>query len=217
LRFSVLAFVVLIATVCAITLHSAFLIERLDKQPSVWPPEKLRKLGLNNNRALRQLRKTLEQQGSYYLDEWLDIKFIATYSKVAGKLVYYPFIILALMIFARSKFFDNWDAPIGLIIIFSITAILTLGSAFYLRYVAEKTRKTVIKNITNMKVFLTAQSKSTAHDVMEKQIDIALIQIQEINEGAFQSLTRDPAVQAILIPFGGVGGVMLLENLLLGF
>jgi hypothetical protein len=52
---------------------------------------------------------------------------------------------------------------------------------------------------------------------MEKQIDIALIQIQEINEGAFQSLTRDPAVQAILIPFGGVGGVMLLENLLLGF
>jgi hypothetical protein len=50
---------------------------------------------------------------------------------------------------------------------------------------------------------------------MEKQIDLALVQIRAINDGAFQPLTNEPAFQALLIPFGSFGGVMLLENFVL--
>jgi hypothetical protein len=66
-----------------------------------------------------------------------------------------------------------------------------------------------------MKIALSYQSDNDGRKAMEKQIDMALADIQAINTGAFQPLTSDPAFQALLIPFGGVGGVMLLENFVL--
>jgi hypothetical protein len=222
-KFSVPVFIVLLMTVFVITLRSASFIKKLDKLHSIWPETTLRHFSLIPRETppvtLEDLRNTLKRQKNYHLDEWLDIQFIAAYTKVIGHFIYYPFIILALMIFSRSKVFDNWDMPIGLVIVFLSAAALTLGSAFYLRRVAEHARKCVIKNITGMKMTLSVQPDSSAAACkdMEKQIDIALAQIQEINEGAFQPLTNSPAFQALLIPFGGVGGVMLLENLVLGF
>ncbi|MDD5413025.1 MAG: hypothetical protein PHF31_16745 [Methylobacter sp.] len=46
--------------------------------------------------------------------------------------------------------------------------------------------------------------------MLEKQVSIVLNQIQKINKGAFLLLSQEPAVQALL-PFGGWGGVTLLE------
>jgi len=107
--------------------------------------------------------------------------------------------------------------PISLVLIFLSTAILTLGSAFFLRRAAERVRQNTIKKISSMKMALACQpeSYSPACKAMEKQIDLALTQIQEIKEGAFQPLSHEPAFQAFLIPFGSFGGVALLENLVL--
>jgi hypothetical protein len=245
LLFSVLVFIFLVMTVFVTTLRSINLISELDKCHSIWPQRALHRFNLRHeelsppraiqrhfglifeepapnlettyNDKLTILRKKLEAEKKYHLDEWLDIKFIAAHTKVVGKLVYYPFIILALMIFSRSKIFDNWDMPIGLVMVFASSAALTLGSALYLRREAEHARKNIIKKISSMKTALTCQPEpdSPACKTMEKQIDLALEQIQEINEGAFQSLTNDPVFQAFLIPFGGFGGVALLENFLL--
>jgi hypothetical protein len=50
---------------------------------------------------------------------------------------------------------------------------------------------------------------------LEKQACIALKQIQEINEGAFLPIVQEPAVQALILPFGGWGGIMLFEYFVL--
>jgi hypothetical protein len=42
-----------------------------------------------------------------------------------------------------------------------------------------------------------------------------LNQILKINEGAFLPLSQEPAIQAVLLPFGGWGGVTLLEYFVL--
>ncbi len=220
LGFSVIFFVILVMTVCVITWHSIKLITQLGECDSAWPKEALIYFNLvpkesSDTNKLSDLRKQLGNK--YHLDEWLDIEFIAAHTRVVGNLVYYPFIILALMIFARSKIFDNWDMPINLVIIFLSAAALILGSAFYLRRVAEHARKNSIKKITGMKMALVCQlgSDDDTCKAMEKQIDLVLAQIQEIKEGAFQPLTHEPAFQALLIPFGSFGGVELLENLVL--
>jgi hypothetical protein len=146
--FSVPVFIILVMAVFRTTLCCVDLITKLDECDSIWPQSTLRRLGLRPGEpiseseakfytGLQNLREKLEEQNNYHLDEWLDIEFIAAHTKMVGKLVYYPFIILALMIFARSKVFDYWDMPIGLVIIFVSAAALTLGSAFYLRRVAE--------------------------------------------------------------------------------
>jgi len=218
LGFSVPVFVILVMTVFVTTIQSVDLITQLGECDSVWPDSTLDKFDLmSNNKELTKLCKKLEANKKYHLGEWLDIRFIAAHTESVGKLVYYPFIILALMIFARSKIFDNWDMPISLVLIFLSTAILTLGSAFFLRRAAERVRQNTIKKISSMKMALACQpeSYSPACKAMEKQIDLALTQIQEIKEGAFQPLSHEPAFQAFLIPFGSFGGVALLENLVL--
>lgn len=131
-----------------------------------------------------------------------------------GKLVYYPFIILVLMIFARSKIFDNWDMPIGLVLIFLLSGGLTLACALYLRRAAEHTRQVVYGQINEILIELSSRPEEAAR-MLEKQVSIALNQIQKINEGAFLPLSQDPAVQALLLPFGGWGGITLLEYFVL--
>jgi hypothetical protein len=226
LYFSVPAFITLLATVFFTTWHNARLIKKLNTLPSVWSQKALRCFGLRPwgaisepqvtaNNDLKNLRLTLETQNNYHLNQWLDIKFIAARTKVIGQLIYYPFIILALMIFSHSKVFDNWDIPMGLVIGFLFAIALTLGSAFYLRRTAEQARKNMIEKISSMKIALSYQPNNPARVTMEKHIDLALAQIQEINEGAFQSFANAPAFQALLIPFGGVGSLMLLENIVL--
>jgi hypothetical protein len=220
LIFSVPVFIFLVMTVLVTTLSSKNLITDLNKLDSVWPVTKLREVDLRSEEAefydeLTILRRKLITEKKYHLDEWLDIKFIAAHTKVVGNLIYYPFIILALMIFARSKIFDNWDLPISLVIVFLSAAALNLFGAISLRRAAERSRKNIIEKISQMKITLICLPDSSARQAMEKQIDLALTQIQEINEGAFRSITNDPALQALLIPFGGWGGVALLENFVL--
>src|SRR4029077_3842372 len=42
------------------------------------------------------------------LTEYMDIRLIAMRTKAVGRFVYFPFVILVLMIASRISFFDNW-------------------------------------------------------------------------------------------------------------
>ncbi len=221
--FCVPVFLVLGMMVLDATWRSADLITRLARSISVWPEQTLRQFGLRqetsrlgviDDNALDKLRNELRTQDKYHLDEWIDIQFIAAHTKVVGKLVYYPSIILVLMIFARSKIFDNWDMPIGLALIFLLSGGLTLGCALYLRRAAERTRQVVYGQINDILIELSSRPEEVAR-MLEKQVAIVLNQIQKINEGAFLPLSQEPAVQALLLPFGGWGGVTLLEYFVL--
>ncbi|MFZ2312763.1 MAG: hypothetical protein WAV82_09110 [Methylobacter sp.] len=51
--------------------------------------------------------------------------------------------------------------------------------------------------------------------MLEKQVSNVLNQIRNIGEGAFLPLSQEPAVQALLLPFGGWGGIKLVEYFVL--
>ena len=223
LLFCVPVFLVLVMMVVDATWRSVDLITRLARSISIWPQQTLRQFGLGqdlsrlgaiDDNALDKLRNEFRAQDKYHLDEWIDIQFIAAHTKAVGKLVYYPFIILVLMIFARSKIFDNWDMPIGLVLIFLLSGGLTLACGLYLRRAAEHTRQVVYGQINDIVIDLSSRPGEAAR-MLEKQVLIVLNQIQKINEGAFLPLSQEPAVQALLLPFGGWGGVTLLEYVVL--
>jgi hypothetical protein len=65
-----------------------------------------------------------------------------------------------------------------------------------------------------MLIGLSSRPEEAAR-TLEKQACIALKQIQEINECAFLPLVQEPAVQALMLPFGGWGGITLLEYFVL--
>ena len=44
-----------------------------------------------------------------------------------------------------------------------------------------------------------------------KRIEFVLKEISVLKEGAFAPFTQQPLLQALLVPFGGVGGVFMVD------
>jgi hypothetical protein len=43
------------------------------------------------------------------LDDWIDVRLLAEHTAAIGPLIVFPFILVALMVVARSQLFDNWQ------------------------------------------------------------------------------------------------------------
>jgi hypothetical protein len=50
--------------------------------------------------------------------------------------------------------------------------------------------------------------------ITAEQIQLLMERIRNTKEGAFAPLSQQPALQALLLPFGGLGGVQLIEYLM---
>ena len=53
----------------------------------------------------------------------------------------------------------------------------------------------------------------TRQPISVEQINILMERIRNNREGAFAPLAQQPALQALLLPFGGYGSVQLIEYL----
>ena len=91
-------------------------------------------------------------------------------------------------------------------------AIYAWSGAFVLRRSAEKARTDAVRRLTEQLVGALAEEKPDQDRV--KRIEFVLDEIKSIREGAFSPFTQHPAVQALIVPFGGVGGLYLIEEFL---
>jgi hypothetical protein len=141
--------------------------------------------------------------------EWVDIQFIGRLTSSVYGLVYYPAIVLCLLIVARSEAFDNWGWPPGMTVIFTLNAIWPLMSAFLLQTAASDARKDALGKIEeNIRLAKIADD----NDRM-KSLKLLRKRIKEYREGAFTSYLDNPALKALLVPFTGAGVSHLLPFL----
>ena len=145
------------------------------------------------------------------LKEWMLIRLIAIRTEALGKLIFYPCIIWLILFVARINYFDNWHLPIGLGIILSLGALYAWSSAFVLRRSAEQARATTIRRLTKQLAGTLAEKEEDRSLV--SQIEFALNEVRSSRQGAFAPFSQHPVLQALLIPFGGVGGVYLFDLL----
>lgn len=147
--------------------------------------------------------------GESLIPEWLGIELIAKRTNVISFMLYYPFIILFLMGVARHTYFDRWDFPVALMIIFGLNAAYALGNAVYLRRSAEKARQMAVKRL---KVKMDELSIKTPFKQREtKQVQEIIDLIEKNQEGAFLPFTQHPVFGAIALPTGGTGLLLLIE------
>ena len=90
------------------------------------------------------------------LREYLDIDFIARGTAFVGPLIYYPFILISLLIISRSGVFDHWTWPVALVIIVAFNAGYAAFSVIYLRRTAERARQLSLKRLHDMLISYTA-------------------------------------------------------------
>jgi hypothetical protein len=114
-------------------------------------------------------------------------------------LIWYPLLILTLLVVARSSFFDNWTWPASLVLICAVTAAWALGSAILLRRAAEQLRETALNDLRRFRLL--------GREVAAKRetFDELLAEIRDLKTGAFAPLTDQPFMRAVLFPGAGLG------------
>jgi hypothetical protein len=145
------------------------------------------------------------------LSRYHDITFVAERTEVVARLIWYPLIVLALMLFARSSRFDHWTWPPNLIVVFSFYAAWTLGSAAFLRRAAEQLRETALENLRKLRLINYKDPEK------QKAFDEMMSELRGLKKGAFAPLSEQPFIRAIVFPSGGLGLLAVAQRLLESF
>jgi hypothetical protein len=153
-----------------------------------------------------------------HLDDYLDFKLIVHATQRIHWLIYLPFVSILFLVLARSNFFDAMDFPLALVFVVGLALAYALHSALLLRRSAESARATALENYET-RLLAQARAKDsqppvlTVSPISAEQIKILMERIRSTREGAFAPFAQQPALQALLLPFGGYGSVQLIEYL----
>ena len=161
-----------------------------------------------------------------HLNDYLNFQLIVRATKRIHQLIYLPFVSIFFMVLARSNFFDAIDFPLALFFVIGIALAYTLCSVHLLRQRAESARDTALERYET-RLLTQARAKASPPPVLiarpakdpvrlpisAEQIKILMERIRNTREGAFAPFAQQPALKALLLPFGGYGSVQLIEFL----
>ena len=155
-------------------------------------------------------------------DAWIDVRFLAEWTGRIGGIIYYPFVVLFLVIVARSSIFDNWDMPPSLVTVVLLSISTASATVLILRRAAERLRRVSIdrlvefvaadmEQVNRTILSLVLEEGVAADEAKMKQLRTILEEVRQLGEGAFAPITSQPIVRAALLPLSGAGGIALLE------
>ncbi|MCW8936226.1 MAG: hypothetical protein OQK98_16050 [Gammaproteobacteria bacterium] len=204
-------YVLLIFLISDITRLNARFVFLMTKYNIIWPENILdrycKKYGLSKEISTEKLK----------------IDLVVKRSKVVDKLICFPFIILTLMILSRSSVFDRWHTSPQLAFVILLGLIIALSSAIRLRNSAKMIRYYALKNLNDIyKTLLYKEAnpdkflnnKTTlCNSRMSESVKNLIEEIRNIKTGPFTPLAQHPIISAIALPFGGVGGLYIIDAL----
>ena len=170
----------------AIQLNSNF-IRMFGREVTKWGRELV-------ERSHRRPPLTEEELSAYH-----EIFFVAQRTKAVAPLIWYPLLVLTLVVVARSSFFDNWTWPGSLVLVFAITAAWALGSAILLRHAAEQLRETALNDLRRFRLL------GQESEAKRQTFDELMAEIRDLKTGAFAPLTEQPFIRAVLFPGAAFG------------
>ena len=145
------------------------------------------------------------------IEYWMLIHLVAQRTETVNKLLFYPFIIWLMLFVSRWPYFDNWTTPPALAVVIAMSAVFTWSCAILLNRAAERLRFQMIGRLK--KDLIHFESKSPPDKDKQSLVKGVLDEIEKISQGAFTPFFKNPVVQALFVPFGGIGGLTLLDFL----
>jgi hypothetical protein len=145
------------------------------------------------------------------LDDWIDLVFVSKRTKCINTLIYYPFVILALLVASRSPLFANYAPSVPDLIATGLGVLVVIGCAVGLHWSAETSRAQARRRL-NEKI---VAARKSADGGRAAQLEMLLRRVEELRDGAFSPFSQQPLVRAMLLPLGSLGGTALLGYLLL--
>jgi hypothetical protein len=190
----------LIFSVADTTLLTWRVVKGFRTEAGIWPEKTLqqfsRRLGLPKD----------------IVDDWIDLVFVSKRTKCITTFIYYPFLIIALLVFSRSRLFANYGVNVPDIITMAIAVFIVSGCAVALRLSAEALRAKARRRLNDR---IMEAKKSADGERLAGQMELMLRRVEELRDGAFSPFSQQPLVRAMLLPLGSFGGTALLEYLIL--
>jgi hypothetical protein len=195
LVFSVLVLVVMTMYVVDVVQNCNKFVRHLSRARTYWPP------------ALQ--RDATQRWGvePQYLDEHLDMELIGTLTKAISGLVVYPSVILTLMLFSRNRYFDDWEWPPALLLIYAVNLAYAVYCYYALRRSSEKARAHSLERLGATLHRLDAEREKKVAEKVRTMME----EIRADRRGALQSFWRQPLVQALMLPFSVFGVWAVLQ------
>ncbi len=158
--------------------------------------------------GVRRFSNRLGYHISDHLATWyMMIQLIAKRTLVISSLIFYPFVVGALVAVSRSAVFDNWDMPVGLLAVIGLGLAIACASPLMMQFAANKVKTERVKALRAKLL----QAKGSHQQSRITAIEALSESVQNVKEGAFQAFVEQPLVRAALLPFGGAGGLYLLD------
>jgi hypothetical protein len=143
------------------------------------------------------------------IHDWIDLAFVAKRTNCVGSLIYYPFVLIALLIVSRSTVFANCAPSLTILVAQGISLSIVFSCAIMLCWVARATRDMAKQNLAEG-IIRAKDAESKLR--LAEQLETLLIQVAQLKEGAFSPLSQQPLVRALLFPLSSAGWVTLIEN-----
>jgi hypothetical protein len=137
---------------------------------------------------------------------WMRVHLIGERTAEVARLIYYPMLIILLLLLARSTYFDDWGFPQALAVIIGLNFLVALAAAIRLNYVARTARSQILDELRQEQLTLIAaepgggEPKPTGHELRE-----LIAQLENLRIGAYQKIWDQPTVRATLLLLGGIG------------
>jgi hypothetical protein len=138
---------------------------------------------------------------------WLDIRFTSDWTARVSWLAYLPLIAICLMMFARSRFFDDWDTSPGLSVGFGLSIAYMIGCVGLLMHRATALRGGAVRQLRARLRRLTGSGASAELD----RVKLMIQDVERADEGAFAPLTRQPIFGALALAFGTTGITAVIQ------
>ena len=146
------------------------------------------------------------------LDDWIDVQVVARRTELIAPLVIWPFVVLALLVVARSRLFDNWSLNLPIAVAAGACLLWLIVIAMLLKSAAERLRTRALQS---MEADLRWLMGSPRHAALVEPFKSLIEAVKRDHTGAFAGFFDQPLFKALLVPLGGAGGAQLFDYLLL--
>jgi hypothetical protein len=117
-----------------------------------------------------------------------------------------------ILIVGRIRLFDNWDIPVGLVLLWGFSAGYAIVCGFLLGRAAEHFRQTTMKSLDIKR----DEARKAGKPDEAEEINRVMEKISAESAGAFAPWTQHPVFRAVLFPTSGLGLASLFEYFSLG-
>jgi hypothetical protein len=212
-----IAFILLVVATADATMLACRFAAHLTRGRSVYPDHVIERFAARMGPSLETAWRTrITTAGTNFhtlLDDWIDIQILARRTADIAPLILLPAIVLAMMVVAHSRLFDNWALTPSIALMFSFYLLWLVTLAAVLKFTADRARRDALERMRADQRWLQGAKDDLAK--LAKPMEGLIAAVEAERRGAFADLFDQPLVKAILVPLGGAGGVQLLDYFLL--